>query len=146
MGDGRALLHTYRVAAENLGGGGVLPLPQLEQGNRLFILVAQGLGADHLSTGQARPLLPADGAEGHVGDPGHGGQSQGRFNVDSSDGYHASSYGQGPEILPGPNCFTPFYHTLYWLTRAAEIIKIVKNPHKEREAWNLPCVPPPWAA
>ena len=79
-GDGRPLLHAHGVAAEDLGGGGVLPLPQLQQGHGLFVLKAQGLGADHLRAGQPRPLLPADSPEGRIRHPRHGGQGQGRFN------------------------------------------------------------------
>ena len=89
MGDGGPLLHAYRVAAENLGGGGGLLLPHLQQGDGLFVLITQGLGADHLGAGQPRPLLPADGAEGHVRHPSHGTQGQGRFNLDSSNGDHS---------------------------------------------------------
>ncbi len=102
VGDGRRLLHAHRVAAEDLGGGGVLPLPQLQQGDGLFVLVAQGLGADHLRAGEPRPLLPADGAEGHVGHPRHGGQGQGRFDFDSSNGYHIKIVRAGPAGCPPP--------------------------------------------
>ena len=87
-GDGRALLHACGVAAENLGGAGVLLFPHLEQGNGLFILIAQSFGADHLGAGQPRPLLPADGPKSQVSHPGHGPQSQGRFDFNSSDGQH----------------------------------------------------------
>ena len=47
-----------------LGGGGVLPFPQLEQRQGLLILITQGLGGHHLGNGIARPQLPADGTEG----------------------------------------------------------------------------------
>ena len=77
VGDGGRLLHAHQVAAEDLGGGGVLPLPQLEQGNGLFILKAQGLGTDHFGTGQPCPLLPADGAERQVCHPAMGASASG---------------------------------------------------------------------
>ena len=63
-GNGGGLLHTPLVAAEQLGGGGVLPFPQLEQRQGLLILITQGLGGHHLGNGIARPQFPADGAEG----------------------------------------------------------------------------------
>ncbi len=65
--------------------GGVLARPQLQQGEGLFILIAQGLGADHLRDGQPRAQLPADGAEGQVRHPRHGGQHQLGINIDGTD-------------------------------------------------------------
>ena len=75
-GDGGGLLHTHGIAAEDLGGGGMLVGAQMEQRYGFFVLVAQGLGADHLGDGQVRTLLPADGAEGKVGHSGHGAEGQ----------------------------------------------------------------------
>lgn len=66
----------------------MLPLSQLEQGDRLFILIAQSLGADHLGAGQSRPLLPADGTERQVCHPRHRGQRQRDMDLDSSDFNH----------------------------------------------------------
>ena len=81
-----------------LGGGGVLPFPQLEQRQGLLILITQGLGRHHLGNGIARPQLPADGAEGHISDPGHRAQGQGRFDGDASNGQHmGKDSGAGPE-------------------------------------------------
>ena len=74
QGQGGPLFHTGLVAAKDLDGGGPFPRPQLQQGGGLFIPIAQGLGADHLSDGVAAGQLPAHGAEGQVGHPGHGGQ------------------------------------------------------------------------
>ena len=58
-GDARRLLHAVRVAAEELHRRRVLPLAQLQQGKGFFVLIAQGLGADHLRHGVPRPQLPA---------------------------------------------------------------------------------------
>ena len=57
--DGGGLLHTAGIAAKKLDGGGVLVLRQLHQGNGFFVLVAKGLGADHLGDGIARAHMPA---------------------------------------------------------------------------------------
>ena len=76
----------------------MLAIPQLEQGDGLLILITQGLGADHLCTGQGGALLPADGAEGHISDPGHRAQGQRRFDGDASNGQHmGKDSGAGPE-------------------------------------------------
>ena len=83
--DGSPLLHAGQVAAEDLHPAGVLLRAQLHEGEGLFILIAQGFGADHLGDGVGRPQLPADGAEGQVGDPRHGGQHQGRGDMDRTD-------------------------------------------------------------
>ena len=63
----------------------MFPLLQSQQGPGLFVLIAQGLGADHFRAGQPGALLPAQQPEGPVGDPGHRGQGQGRFNDNGSD-------------------------------------------------------------
>ena len=79
-GQSSGLFHAGRVAAEDLGGGGMLDLPQLEQGDGFFVLVAERLGADHLGDGVAAAQLPANRAEAQIGDAGHGGQDQfGRY-------------------------------------------------------------------
>ena len=75
-GDGCGLLHAFLVAAENLGGAGMFPLPQLEQRDGLLVLIAQGLGADHLGNGVPGAQLPADGTEGHIGHTCHGRKTQ----------------------------------------------------------------------
>ena len=75
-GDARRLLHAVRVAAEELHRRRVLPLAQLQQGKGFFVLIAQGLGADHLRHGVPRPQLPAHRPEAQVGHSGHGRQSQ----------------------------------------------------------------------
>ena len=81
---------------EDLGGGGMLAIPQLEQGDGL-LLITQGLGADHLYRSGAAPS-PADGAEGHISDPSHRAQGQGRFDGDASmDSIWARTAGAGPE-------------------------------------------------
>src|SRR5699024_4533328 len=118
--------------------------PQLQEGNGLLVLKAQGLGADHLGAGEPRPLLPADGAEGHVGDPRHRGQGQGRFDFDSSNGYHINTIRRsGPLAVPPPSlsflwskpvhCITPPQP----LTRAAADIKIKVMLHA-KESEELP--------
>ena len=84
-GFGGGLFHGLLIAAEKLDGGGVLPLAQLQQGEGLSVLIAEGLGGDHLSDGVARPQLPADSAEGKVGDPRHGGQHQGGRDIHTAD-------------------------------------------------------------
>ena len=63
----------------------VLPRELLQQGQRLLVVIAQGLGGDELRDGISRPQLRADLAEGDVRDPGHGGQGQAGIDGDSSD-------------------------------------------------------------
>ena len=101
--DTRRLRHAHGVAAENLGAGRVLPGGQLQQAPAFFVLIAQGLGADHLRDRQARPQLPADQPEGQVRHPRHGGQHQPRGNFHRSD-FHAAA------LLSG--IFRPVYHRL----------------------------------
>ena len=81
-GHARRLLHTGRVAAEDLHRRRVFPLPQLKERNGLFVLIAQGLGAHHLRDGIARPQLPADGPEGQVCHSRHRSQRQSRIYRD----------------------------------------------------------------
>ena len=88
MGDGRPLLHALGVAAENLGGGGGFILSHLKQRDGLLVLIAQGLGTDHLRAGETCPLLPTDGAKRHIRYTCHRPQGQGCFNLNSSNGYH----------------------------------------------------------
>ena len=57
---------------------GVLPPPAGAE-EWTFILKAQGLGADHLGTGQPRPLLPADGTERQVCHPAIGASASGTW-------------------------------------------------------------------
>ena len=85
------LRHTHRVAAEDLGRGGVLPGEELEKALGLAVLIAQRLGAHHLRDGQSRAHLRADLAEGQVGDACHGGQRQAGRNGDIADFHRVSS-------------------------------------------------------
>ena len=128
QGDLGCLCHADRVTAEDLGGGGVFSLPQLEQRNGLFILKAQGLGADHLGTGQPRPLLPADGTERQVCHPRHRGQRQRDMDLDSSDFNHGDlleiKHTEWAAHRPDRSVF---YHIGHRLTRPPVPIKIGEN-------------------
>ena len=86
---GRGLGHDLRLMAEDLHRGGMLPLRQVAESFGLFVPVAQGAGGDHLRGGQGGALLPAEGAEGEIRHPRHGGQQHppGQFYV--SDCVHA---------------------------------------------------------
>ena len=88
VGNACGLLHAIGIAAEDLGGGGVFPLPQFQQGHSLFILIAQGLGADHFGAGQSGPLLSADGAKGDIRHTRHRAEGQGGGDLNSSDTNH----------------------------------------------------------
>ena len=79
------LRHALDVAAEDLGGGGTLVVRQLQKTAALFVLIAQGLGADQLGAAHVGAQLPADLAEGHVRDARHRRQIQFSVNSDVSD-------------------------------------------------------------
>ena len=83
--------HAGGVAAEDLHPGRMLPRPQTQQTAGLAVLIAQGLGADHLGDGKPCPQLPADLAEGQIGDPGHRGQDQPGIHMDAADVHGVSS-------------------------------------------------------
>ena len=85
QGDLGCLCHADRVTAEDLHCRRVLPGKLLEQGQGLFVVVAQGLGGDELRDGISRPQFRADLAEGDVRDPGHGGQGQGGVDGKRAD-------------------------------------------------------------
>ena len=79
----------FRLRAEDLHAAGVFFRGDEQQLTAFFVLIKQGLGADHLGIASRRALLAADGAEGRVGDPGHGAQQQRVFKRDISYGWHA---------------------------------------------------------
>ena len=83
--------HDLRLVAEDLYGAGVLVLGDIQQGFGLFIVVDQGLGADHLRGGEGRALLTADLPEGEIRHPGHGAQRQPPLEFHIADLYHVMS-------------------------------------------------------
>ena len=91
-GDLGGLRHTDRVAAEDLDGGGMLPGELGQQGEGLFVMVAQGLGGDELRAGQARAQFRTDLAEGHVRDAGHGCQGQPGIDFNIADTHGRRSF------------------------------------------------------
>ena len=80
QGQRRRPLHRLRVTAENLHRRRMLLLAKTEEGDGFFILIAKGLGTDHLADGIACAQLPAHRSEGNVGHPGHRGEGNGSFN------------------------------------------------------------------
>ena len=93
-GDLCGLRHAGDIAAEDLGGEGALPREGAQQLPALLVLVAQGLGADQLRIGKARPQLGTYLPEGGVGHPRHGGQGQ-----PGVDFYSADLHGVSPFCL-----------------------------------------------
>ena len=83
--DGGGLGHAPDIAAEDLGGGGALVARQLQKAAALFVLIAQGLGADQLGAAHVGAQLPADLTKRQIRDAGHGGQIQFSGDVDGSD-------------------------------------------------------------
>ncbi len=70
--DGQA--HDRRVDTGQLHTADGLVLTERGHPHGLGVAFDQGAGGDHLAHVQARPVAPAQGAEGTVGDPGHRGQ------------------------------------------------------------------------
>ena len=65
------------LGAEDLDDAGGMVVGDGHHPGSLAVPVQQRLGADHLGIGQSRPGLAAHGAEGPVGDSGHGSQEPG---------------------------------------------------------------------
>ena len=82
--------HDLRLVAEDLHGPGAFLRQAVEQGFGLLVPVHQGLGGDHLRGAQRRPFPAAEGAEGKVRHPRHGGQHRPSLQFDVSDFRHRS--------------------------------------------------------
>ncbi len=92
LADGR------RVHAVELDRPGPLRLVEVDELHGLLVAFDQRPGGDHLADEQALSSaeLPAQSAEGRVGDPGHGGQDDGGL-----DGVRADAEGRGhSSIVP----------------------------------------------
>ena len=98
QGDGGGLRHAGGIAAENLHRRRTLLRKAAQQGKGFFIAEAQGLGGDELRAGKGGALLPAEKAEGGVGNAGHGGQHQGRFQGDVADLHRIPPYLDAPTL------------------------------------------------
>ena len=72
--------------------GEMLPGELGQQGEGLFVMVAQGLGGDELRAGQARAQFRTDLAEGHVRDAGHGCQGQPGIDFNIADTHGRRSF------------------------------------------------------
>ena len=90
-GDLGRLRHAHGVIAEDLHGRRVLPRELLEEGEGLFVVIAQRLGGDQLRAGKARAHLGADLAESNVRHPCHGGKRQ--LGIDD---YISNQHGDPP--------------------------------------------------
>ena len=85
--------HAASVAAEDLGGGRALIVRQLQKAAALFILIAQGFGADQFGAAHVSTQLAADLAEGQIRDAGHGSQVQFSVDGNAADLHGAPPYG-----------------------------------------------------
>ena len=72
------LCHYVRVPAEKLYAAGTLVGGGFHEVGALAT-VLQTLGGYHFGEGEIAAVIPADGAVGHVGEPRHGGQHDGKF-------------------------------------------------------------------
>ena len=79
------LCHADGIAAEDLGGSGMLAVKELQKAAAFAVLIAKGLGTDHLRHRQTGTQLAANFAESQIRNAGHGSQYQTGRDVNAAD-------------------------------------------------------------